>query len=382
MVQNEKIATTDRLDQLDSEENTLYWLWFQSLDGFGLGTQNKLIEQGYHPKDIYALSSVKAEAMFTPKQLASWNNCRSLDPAKRMLERCLKSQVQYIHREHPRYPKRLLQLSDPPVGLYLKGRFPEENQRCIAIIGARKADYYGLEMARYFARELAGKGVAVVSGLAYGVDGISHQGALDADGYTIGILGCGVNICYPKEHYKLYRRMEQMGGIVSEYGLDTSPKAGLFPMRNRLIAAMSDAILVTQARVRSGPLITVDQGLDLGRDIYAIPGRIGDELSEGCNDLIRAGAKMITRVDDVLEEWGVLDHEPEQFRIHKQMDPKNVLAKAEKIVYSVLRLEPKYIDTIIEETQLPISELLPALMHLEKEGYIKQIRQNYYSVKI
>lgn len=364
------------------EENDLYWLWFHSLKGFGLKTQNKLLTQGYHPKDIFHMSMKKAESLFTAKQLDAWSTGKTMEQSKKMMERLQKSNVRFVHREHSEYPQRLLQLPDPPVALYLKGRFPKHNQRCVAVIGARKADYYGLDMARYFSRELAQRGVAIISGLAYGVDGISHQGALDGNGYTLGILGCGVNICYPKEHYKLYRKIEETGGIVSEYGLDTPPKAGLFPLRNRLIAAMSDAILVTQARVRSGTLITVDQGLDLGRDIYAIPGRIGDELCEGCNDLIRSGAKMITRVDDILEEWGVLDHEPEQFVIHKTMDKNNVLAKADKIVYSVLRLEPKYIDIIIEETRLPIAQLIPILMRLEKEGYIKQIRQNYYSVVI
>jgi DNA processing protein len=218
--------------------------------------------------------------------------------------------------------------------------------------------------------------MAVISGLAYGVDGYAHRGALEAGGATVGILGCGINICYPKENYKIFQQMEQRGGILSEYGLDVAPRAGFFPLRNRLIAAMSDGILVTQARVKSGSLITVDQGLEQGKDIFAIPGRIGDVLSEGCNRLIRDGAVMVTKVEDILTEWGQPESGECEFLMHRD----NGLVKMEKMVYSVLGLEPKYIDTIMGETQLSIAELMPVLMRLERAGYIKQGLNHHYSI--
>lgn len=361
---------------MDRETEELLWFWLCNIRGIGRTAISKLLEYFGSPLGIYEADGQQLDRCINPSQREAVVNSRNKKQIREQLNRVKNLGIAFLWRDHPLYPRRLGQLFDAPYGLYLRGRLPVQEQRTIAIVGARKADYYGMEMAFYFGRELAKLGIGVISGLAYGVDGQAHQGALAGEGYTLGILGSGINVCYPRENYKIYRRMGEEGGILSEYGLDVSPRAGLFPVRNRLIAAMADGILVTQAKAQSGSLITVDQGLELGRDIFAIPGRLGDELSEGCNQLIQSGARMVTGVEDILEEWGHRLHPSVDFKIHRE----NTLVKISKMVYSCMRLEPKYIDTIIEETHLSISELLPILMELERQGYVKQTRRNYYSV--
>jgi DNA processing protein len=298
------------------------------------------------------------------------------DNLKRDYDRLKAMGIRIIYQGHPDYPKKLESLYDAPICLYLRGKLPDPDQKSVAIIGARQASYYGLEMAKYFGRELAKKDVAVISGLAYGADAKGHVGALEVGGYTLGILGSGINLCYPKENYHIYSEMIIKGGVMSESGLDVKPHAGLFPLRNRLIAAMSDGILVTEAREKSGTLITVDQGLELGKDIFAIPGRNGDPLSLGCNRLIKSGAKLVTNVDDILEEWAPIDDSYEEISIHKDVK----LSTIDKKVYHFLTLEPVFVDRIIEMTHLSVSDVLKALMRLEKRGLIVQSERNYFAV--
>ncbi len=358
-------------------QEKMLWYWINNLTGIGHAAITGLLNYFDSLEEVYKASSNQLSKVLSLKQAEFLTQSKG-DWVERDLERLEKMSVKFLWKGHPDYPDKLLNLYDAPYGLYLRGGLPVEGQHSIAIIGARKADYYGLEMAEYFGRELAKKGVSVISGLAEGVDGHAHKGALKGKGYTLGILGCGINICYPKENYGIFEKMLLTGGVLSEYGLDIPPRAGLFPLRNRLIAAMSDGILVIEARKKSGSLITVDQGLEQGKDIFAIPGRLGDSLSEGCNELIRSGAKIVTSIEDIMEEWGEISLEDTEFQIHR----KNALVKIEKMVYSVLGLEPKYIDIIIEETQLDAGQLLPVLMRLERQGYIKQIRPNYYCVAL
>ncbi|MDD5948515.1 MAG: DNA-processing protein DprA [Lachnospiraceae bacterium] len=361
---------------MNSEEE--FWFWLNTIPGIGRKTIDKLLEQFGSPQKVYETTEKEWKRCLTASQLDALVRSRNPGRVREQLKRLSDRNIIFMWQGHPGYPKRLLQLFDAPYGLYLKGSLPREKQRTIAVVGARNADDYGRELAFYFSRELAGAGIGVISGLAYGVDGQAHRGALEVGGYTLGILGSGINICYPKENYRLYGKLAQNGGIMSEYGLDIAPKPGLFPVRNRLIAAMADGILVVQARKKSGSLITVDQGLELGRDIFALPGRVGDELCEGCNQMIQSGAKLVTKVEDILEEWGEISDNSPSFQIHS----KNTLVKIEKMVYSVMRLEPKHVDAILEETGLTIAQLIPVLMQLEQQGYIRQVGQNYFSVAL
>ena len=365
--------------ELNSAHNeALYWYWFVNIAGIGRKTQGYLLERFSAPQKLFEAKEEEVRDILKPKALESFVASRDMKKMESRYKQLKERGITFVWSQHECYPKRLKHLYDYPYGIYYKGSLPDEGQPSIAIVGARNASLYGKEMSMYFAKELTKRGFSIISGLARGIDECAHTGALKAGGYTLGILGCGINICYPKENYEIYRSMEKKGGIISEFPLNTSPHAGLFPMRNRLIAAMADGILVVEAKEKSGSLITVDQGLELGRDIFALPGKPFDELCKGCNDLIKNGAKMVTDVEDIVEEYQnnykILDN--------FQTENKNLLVKKEKIVYSVLRLEPKYIDNIIEETQLPIAEVMNVLMNLEIKGYVKQAKRNYYSVNL
>lgn len=361
---------------MDRQEELLYWLWLCNMEGIGHRTIDMLLGQYKHPRQLYQAKESELSCWLEGRKLTQFLKSRDMDRIKRLMERLAKQNIRFLHRQHPDYPNPLRHLEDAPFGIYVRGALPPMGTRSIAIVGARQADEYGCSVASYFAKELSNKGICVISGLAHGVDSAAHKGAIEASGYTLGILGCGINICYPKENVSLFRAVEKQGGILSEYGLDVPPKAGLFPLRNRLIAAMADGILVTQARERSGSLITVDQGLEQGKDIFSVPGRIGDVLSEGCNSLIQSGAKLVTGVWDILEEWGWEKKIEQKILNHSNITLVNI----EKMVYSVLGFEAKYIDIIIEETGLSVAQLLPVLIELEQRKLIRQPRPNYYCV--
>ena len=199
------------------------------------------------------------------------------------------------------FPVRLRNIPDPPFGIYYKGSLPAEEEPTAGVIGARLASGYGREQARRFAWRLGKEAVAVVSGMARGIDGIAQKAALDAGGRSFAVLGCGVDICYPDENRELYDRLLVQGGILSEYPPGTPPESKLFPPRNRIISGLSDLIFVIEARKKSGTLITVDMALEQGREVFALPGRVSDSLSDGCNRLIRQGAGAATCPEDILE---------------------------------------------------------------------------------
>jgi len=234
------------------------------------------------------------------------------------------------------------------------------------------------ETARSLARSLAEAGVQVVSGLAEGIDGAGHRGALDAGGDTYGILGCGVDICYPRHHFSMYLEIPERGGVISEFRPGEPPASRNFPMRNRIISGLSDAVIVVEARERSGSLITADCGLEQGKEIFAVPGRTTDALSRGCNELIRQGAGIVTSADDVLDFFLISGEK--KLRVHEKNE--NGLAKNEKMLYSCLDLQPKFIDRVVEESGLSLGECLTLLLELELKGRIVQTANHYYAKKL
>ena len=241
------------------------------------------------------------------------------------------------------YPKNLLQLPDAPSRLYVLGELPDPMRPAIAIVGARNCSSYGKNMAYEYARILTQTGIQVISGLARGVDAAAHAGALAAGGKTYGVMGCGVDFCYPTSSRKLYHVMQQQGGILSEFAPGTPPLSYHFPLRNRIISGLSGAILVVEAKEKSGSLITADAALEQGRTVFALPGRAGDILSEGCNRLIYQGAIPAWKPEIILEEmeWtGKKEIIQEDFTQEKKI----VLAREDDLVYSWLDLNPKAVS--------------------------------------
>ena len=256
-----------------------------------------------------------------------------------------------ICREEEHYPERMGKLKGMPPVLWGIGRLPEEHRPTVAIVGARRSTVYGNETARYFARELAGAGVQIISGLAWGIDGMAHEGALEAGGDTFAVEGCGVDICYPSGHRALYEKICETGGVLSEQPPGKPPLAHHFPARNRMISALSDLVLVVEAREKSGSLITADFALEQGKDVWAVPGRITDELSRGCLDLIRQGAGVADSPETILEALGISEKKaplPEK-------NTKILLAKEENIVYSWIRLQPASLEELVRRTGFPAS---------------------------
>ena len=211
-------------------------------------------------------------------------------------------EIRRITKEDASYPRRLRQIADPPKYLYVRGKLPEEDKPSVAIIGARDCSEYGKLVAGRLGTKMGEAGVQVISGMARGIDGIGQQAALDAGGSSFGVLGCGVDICYPKQNHRLYENLCERGGVLSEYVPGTPPKPQHFPPRNRIVSALADAVIVVEARVKSGTLITVDMALEQGREVYVVPGRITDSLSAGCNRLMKMGAGILLDAEEFLEE--------------------------------------------------------------------------------
>ena len=301
------------------------------------------------------------------------------DPGEDYEKMCEKG-IRFIPYFSKEYPEKLKEIPDCPYAVYVKGCLPDALSRTAAIIGARRCTPSGEKYAVDFAHALAKHGIEIISGMARGVDGMGHRGALLAGGRTFAVLGCGVDVCYPREHIGLYVDiLEQGGGILSEQPPGTAPLPQNFPARNRIISGLSDAVLVMEAGKKSGSLITVDMALEQGRDVYALPGPVNSTLSDGCNHLIRQGAGVLLSPGALLEEWGT----EESVRAcdgKKEGKNEKMLETAEKLVYSCLGLYPKNVDQVVRETKLCIKEVLELLVSLELQGYIREISKNYYVV--
>jgi DNA processing protein len=265
-----------------------------------------------------------------------------------------------VSRGRPGYPPLLAELYDPPARLLLRGGPAEILSRpAVAVVGARSCSSYGTQVARDLARELAAAGVVIVSGLARGIDGEAHRGALAAGGLTVAVLGCGIDRDYPRAHAELARRIAEGGLIVSEYPPGVEPAPWRFPARNRIVAGLARATVVVEARERSGALITADFALELGREVFAVPGEITSGLSKGTNDLIRQGATPLLRPDDVLEALG-LERPPPA--------PPPSLSPEATAVLVVLRDGAAALDEISRATGLGSPEVAVALTELELAG--------------
>jgi len=295
-------------------------------------------------------------------------------------EELKKCGVYFVTREEADFPRRLLNIKNAPFYLYYKGRLPSDEMPALAVIGARNCSVYGKEITVCYSKVLSDCGIQIISGMARGIDGYAHKGALESGGYTCAVLGFGVDICYPKEHTGLKHELEATGGVISEYPLGTPGLSRNFPARNRLIAGLSDAVLVVEAAKKSGTLITVDHALEQGKMIFAVPGRIGDKLSEGCNEIIKDGGKIVVTPEEIISEFGL------QFAVLPKNSAKQknkiILETQEKIVYACLDLEPRHIEQLICLTKLSQDALLLSLMRLEMMGYVKQPVKNYYVVNL
>lgn len=273
------------------------------VDGIGAVTAVKLVKQYGCMRRMWELEDqwILQDMQMSSRQKNSFMECRRKWDMEKEWQKLKEQGIRIVSFDERAYPFRLKKISDPPFLLYYRGRLPEEMKPCVAIIGARMCSGYGRSVAWEFAAGLAGRGIQIVSGMADGIDGIAQRSALEHGGMSYGVLGCGVDVCYPSSNRTLYQDLLAHGGILSEFLPGTKPEAGHFPMRNRIISGLADLILVIEAKERSGTRITVNMALEQGREVYAVPGRIMDELSRGCHQMIRDGAGMALNIDEIAE---------------------------------------------------------------------------------
>ncbi len=372
----------DSVDEINYYRKTLFLQKFGSLEGCFYATEKEL--------------EAAAEGDLTMDVIHRWVKNRDRDVLESRYERLMDENITITYPERGDYPKKLLQIFDPPYVLYMRGKFPKEANepgKTLGVVGSRTPDTYGREIASYFSRELAGAGYILVSGLARGIDGISHREALNANAPTIGVLGCGINVVYPHSNYRLYEDMVRGGTIISEYGPDLAPLAWRFPARNRIISGLSDGVLCVQAKKGSGSLITTNFAIEQNRQVYAVPARAYDLNYEGTNALIKGGACCVTCPEDIMrdlqpqqEEKDIVQDDgktksaapvkekPRALLKRKQISPE------EKKVLSFLNLEPCYIDDLIAHTGFGITKTISTLYLMEEKGLVKQVKRGWYIV--
>lgn len=365
-------------------ENKIYQYWMHNLPGIGDRTSEKLLKVYGSAKAVYfaGMDSLK-EVLREDKARKIKEFSREWNPEKRYQE-LLRKGIAFYCLEDAAYPERLRRLSHPPYALYCMGNLPKENSPSAAVIGARECTEYGRYVAQAFAGEMAGAGISIVSGMARGIDGIGQKAALESGGKTYAVLGNGVDIIYPLSNQRLYYEiLDKGGGILSVFPPGTEPKKQFFPERNRIVAGLSDVLLVVEARIKSGTWITVDMALEQGKNVYAVPGRLTDRLSDGCNLLIRQGAGIALSPKDIMAEFTVLANRNGEKGKETRRKEKNAETSYYNSLQSFLDFYPVSIDEILEKMKkagvdIEITELLPKLVDLCIEGGAKQVGGAYF----
>lgn len=353
----------------------IYWEWFCSITGLYRMQQEVLLHFFCTPEGVYRASEkellhLREKGFSAAGKVQSF---REKNPPEKTVYENRKKGIYFLSHGHEAYPMRLRRIEDEPYGLFYRGNLPNEEKKSVAIVGARMCTHMGKEIAQKIAMEVAHAGGSIVSGAAYGIDGAAQWAAIEAGGKSFAVLGCGVDICYPASHRQLLERLGVSGGVISEFPPGTRPLRHHFPIRNRIISALSDVVAVIEARKRSGSLITAEFAASQGRSVYAVPGRPWDELSEGCNELISQGAAPILSVDSFIS-LNFPDYKKKKLKLSEDF----TLAPAEKLVYSSLGLQSKTLWELEECTVLSVAELSGALFSLEEKGLIRETQRGCY----
>lgn len=357
-------------------ENRKLWFWLNNIEGIGNIKLRNMLEIFKNPENVYASSPevLRKIPSLTDTDVANICNEEKRKYIFEIFEKYIDKGIKFVFPCDENYPKRLQELYDKPGILYYRGDLPIEDRISISIVGSRRCTEYGKCVASEIAGLLAERGANVISGLALGIDSAAHRGALKVNGRTYAVLAGSAYKCYPPGNHKLYMDIINSGGAISEFSPDTPTVPGMFPLRNRIISGMSDVVIVVEAAEKSGSLITVSHALEQNRQVYAVPGRIGDGFSAGCNRLIAEGAGIIVSYETLLEELG--------FSIIEEKNSENEnlsLAREEKMLYSLLLdFTPRSLDTIISLTGEEPKQVLRWLLGLELKGYIKEISKNFY----
>lgn len=309
------------------------------------------------------------------EQVANWQSTVDLSAE---LERIRDFGATVLTAQSPTYPRMLREIHAPPIVLYVWGEITDRDQHAIAVIGSRRTTHYGAECAKKLSYQLAYSGLTIVSGLARGIDTAAHQGALAAKGRTIAVIGSGLAKLYPPENAALADKIrEGHGAVVSEFSMEVEPDRQTFPMRNRIISGWSHGILVVEAGLNSGALITASQAIEQGRSVYAVPGHINAPSAHGSNRLIQQGAKLVMDANDVLEDLQILLPEKQKFP-ETAARPLPELTPDEHVVYEAIRPTETPIDQIAATSELPAATVSAVLLRLELKHLVKQLPGKYF----
>ncbi len=359
---------------------SLSWLALALTPGLASRLSARVLRRFGSPEGVFRASLTDLEACRLPAQVAkALVQKEAFKRAEKELAGVQKiAGCSLLNWTEPEYPQGLLQIYDPPVLLYVRGDPQVLNLPSLSIVGTRRPTLYGTQMAQRLGRDLAARGLVIVSGRARGIDAIGHQGAMDANGRGIGILGTGIDVCYPKENKKLYEKVLERGAIVSEFPLRTHPAPENFPVRNRIVAGMPLGVVVVEGAQYSGSLITARLAMEFGREVFGVPGNVTQAVSFAPNQLIKQGAKLVTCVADVIEELPTPVRAALVQAEQPEIEQRNLLAAAslngaQKKLYELLSPEvPVPIDDIVELSGLNSSEVLATLFDLEMKGMIRQ----------
>ena len=298
------------------DENILYWLWLSEKCAIATKDFRSLAERFEDPFELYRLETEEIEHIEgISERLKNKLSDKSLENAYSTLKYCKDNKVNIISYRDERYPKRLKDIENPPVLLYVLGELPDFDKRlCIGVVGTRSMSDYGKEAAFRISYELAAADAVIVSGMALGIDAVSAAGALEAGGVTVAVLGCGIARTYPKEHVKLKKAILKRGAVISEYPPFEAPNAFNFPKRNRIISGLSGGVVIVEGSERSGALITAAKAISQGRELFALPGNVDSVNAEGPNELIKSGANVVLSSEDVIDHYDFLYHDVINYR--------------------------------------------------------------------
>lgn len=383
--------------ETDCREQAPYAYFMDSVRGIGRKNASALLERFGTPENVWRAPERELLPVLGEKRTENWKARKRGWDVQKEYAKLQRQGIRFLCCRDPAYPERLKKIPDPPFALYVKGGIPQDRLPSVAVIGARQCSAYGRGMAEELGKELAEAGMQVVSGLALGVDGISQRAAAERGGLTFGVLGCGVDICYPPSHRALYEALGQRGGVLSEYLPGTRPRPELFPPRNRIISGLADAVVVVEARQKSGTLITVDMALEQGKEIYCVPGRVTDRLSDGCNRLIGQGANIVLSVQDLLEKLDAECRgrrpagtgEKDRGTETAGKDPAAGMSPQERALWELLDYIPVSVQQLYIQAaagpgmgQLTLQEVMEILLDLTLKGKAENISGSYYAKKM
>ena len=359
------------------------WLCLSLVPGIGPRTLQLLLERFGTAGAVLSATKgdLRAVSRVGPKLAEAIASAHTEIDVDAELARCREAGIRVLTHRDSDYPRLLQEIHDPPATLFLRGSLLPEDGLAMAVVGSRHATQYGRAQAMRLAGSLSRAGLTIVSGLARGIDAAAHQGALDAGGRTLAVLGGGLLNIYPPEHGELAEQVAASGALLSEAPPRAAPMSGSFPQRNRIITGLTLGVIVVEAAQRSGALISARHAMEQGREVFAVPGRVDSRMSRGCHQLIRDGARLVESADDVLEELGPLVE-----GITRQEDGSVVhhpaellLNDTEQQVIQCIDAEPTSIDQIVQQTELPAQRVLSTISVLEMRRLVRRVSGNLVS---